>query len=448
MTVQTTSSKAGPFFGNGATLVWNSGFRVDQPADLRAIYTDTAGVETVLDPSAYIATGFGDPDGIGVTYPISGIPLSAAEKITLLRIVSYDQQTSITNQGGFYPQVIERALDRIVYQTQQIAEKLGRAITLSASSALSGLFLPDPESGKYLRGRADGTGYENADLIGSGSIGIPVSIAQGGTNATSISAARTSLGLGTAATLNAGTVVNNLVQLPSAGTLPALDATALTHTGKLIGITIYSMPGSYTYNKNPNAVRVEIELAAGGGQGGGTVATGTGTQTAGAGGSGGGYARRSLLNSLLAATTTVTVGVGGSTGGNGATGQNGGSSSFGALLSATGGTGGNAGLTPSNGTGANSSVTPTVGVGSSGDLNLSGGVGGPGLIFGASNPLSGQGGSSFFGFGGLWQINNADGVAAVNPGAGGGGSATGSTNVTRKGGAGASGMVIVREYDA
>jgi hypothetical protein len=139
-------------------------------------------------------------------------------------------------QGGFYPQVIERALDRIVYQTQQIAEKLGRAITLSASSALSGLFLPDPESGKYLRGRADGDGYENVELTSSGMIGLPLLVNQGGTGATTAATARTALGLqsgatttvGTAATRDAGTAANQVLLIPGDGKLPTIDGSRVT----------------------------------------------------------------------------------------------------------------------------------------------------------------------------------------------------------------------------
>jgi len=44
----------------------------------------------------------------------------------------------------------------------------------------------------------------------------------------SASTARTNLGLGTAATLNAGTSANNLVQLDGSGALPAVDGSALT----------------------------------------------------------------------------------------------------------------------------------------------------------------------------------------------------------------------------
>ena len=53
-------------------------------------------------------------------------------------------------------------------------------------------------------------------------------VANGGTSATTVSGARTALGLGTSATLNAGTSANNVVQLDSSAKLPAVDGSQLT----------------------------------------------------------------------------------------------------------------------------------------------------------------------------------------------------------------------------
>lgn len=57
---------------------------------------------------------------------------------------------------------------------------------------------------------------------------FPVSVANGGTGATTASAARTNLGLGSSATLTAGTSANNVVQLTAEAILPAVDASLLT----------------------------------------------------------------------------------------------------------------------------------------------------------------------------------------------------------------------------
>jgi len=76
---------------------------------------------------------------------------------------------------------------------QQLKELINRSIVLPVSSAFSGLTVPDPESGKFIRWKSDLSGLENADVTGQGAIGLPVSIANGGTNATTEAAARVAL---------------------------------------------------------------------------------------------------------------------------------------------------------------------------------------------------------------------------------------------------------------
>ncbi|MCA3263009.1 MAG: hypothetical protein ING44_13785 [Telmatospirillum sp.] len=61
------------------------------------------------------------------------------------------------------------------------------------------------------------------------SVALPLSLASGGTGATMAAAARTNLGLGSAATLNAGSAPNQLPQLDSLGRLPAVDGSLLTN---------------------------------------------------------------------------------------------------------------------------------------------------------------------------------------------------------------------------
>ncbi len=136
MTVQTTTNKAGPFAGNNVVTQFSTTFRVDGANDLQVIYTDTTGIDIILSQSVYSVSGYGADTGITVTYPLNGGgAIGPLERITLLRTVSNTQATSITNQGGFYPKVIENALDRIVFQCQQLAEKLTRAVSTGLKHA-------------------------------------------------------------------------------------------------------------------------------------------------------------------------------------------------------------------------------------------------------------------------------------------------------------------------
>lgn len=461
MTVQTTSSKAGPFLGNGVTRQWSSGFRIDQPADLQIYHTDATGNETLIDPALYTVSGFGDPGGVNVTYPVSGTPLSTAEKITLLRVVSYDQQTSITNQGGFYPAVIERALDRVVYQCQQLAEKISRAVLVGVSSAedpsvafnaiATNAALAQSGAISAAAAAADAAGSAAAAAASANSLSLPLAIGSGGTGASGAAAARSNLGLGTAATKDAGAAANNLVQLDGSGKLPAVDGSALLGlqaAGRLLNIITFTSSGTYTRNPASNFIIVYV---IGGGGGAGSTRGAASIFGGGLAGCGGGCAIKKVMSSVLSGAETVTIGFGGigaAGSGSVAQGSAGGTSSFGAWCSATGGMGG-------WGIDGQSNVGTSMlgGNGFGGDINLQG----DSTLIASSYATSvthapGARGAGPFGGPGAPPIGYVSNTAGNNasPNTGGGGSGgLGTYNSTTPivaGGNGGSGIVYVFEY--
>ena len=133
MTVATQTSSV-TYVGNGATTLFTFPFIGVNAADLEVIYTDSAGSETVLGPSQYTLVinpvPVGGLWGIGgsVTYPTSGTPIQTGNYITINRIVPYTQTISIANQGAFYPQAVEQALDLLELQIQQLETEAEYAI--------------------------------------------------------------------------------------------------------------------------------------------------------------------------------------------------------------------------------------------------------------------------------------------------------------------------------
>ena len=114
-----------------------------------------------------------------------------------------------------------------------------------------------------------------------------------------------------------------------------LDPLPLASSGRLLSTTYYLTAGTFTYTKatnNPSFIRVRMV-----GGGGSSGRKDTGYTGAGAGG---GYSEKTIQASDLNATETIVIGAGGIAVTVNGTGNNGGTTSFGAHCSATGGSGG------------------------------------------------------------------------------------------------------------
>ena len=123
--------------GNGSATVFPYGFPILDAAHLSVIYTDAGGAEMTLSPSLYSVTGIGALAGGSVTYPKSGSALATGTKLTIVRTVPYTQTTVLSNQGGYYPEVVERRFDEIYMAMQQLAEIVGRYTVSSISDPVT-----------------------------------------------------------------------------------------------------------------------------------------------------------------------------------------------------------------------------------------------------------------------------------------------------------------------
>lgn len=178
MTISITTNKTGPTAGDGVVTTFNYNFRIDDEDDLVVIHTDAAGVESTLTIGAdYTVAGVGEETGGTITYPVSGAPLPAAETLTLKRVIALTQTTNLRNQGGYFPEVQEGALDRLEMQIQQLDEQLGRALLVPPSTDL-GTFsaqLPSPLTASYFLAINSGaTGLTVVQSVPSGSVAISV----------------------------------------------------------------------------------------------------------------------------------------------------------------------------------------------------------------------------------------------------------------------------------
>lgn len=168
MTVSATERRAGPFDGNGSATAFPFSFKVFAATDVAVMFTSATDVDsTLVLNSDYSVTLHGDQDtspGGSITYPLTGSPLAAGEKLTILGAMPYTQPTELPDGGDYRARTVQDALDRLAILVQQIAELTGRTITVSPASGISGgLVLPNPSGGALVGWNAGGTALTNVD---------------------------------------------------------------------------------------------------------------------------------------------------------------------------------------------------------------------------------------------------------------------------------------------
>jgi len=236
-----------------------------------------------------------------------------------------------------------------------------------------------------------------------------------------------------------GALVMNIVSVRGSGTKTAWVVSQSAPGGAAVGansditslsgttmptVQVFTATGTYT---RPAGVRkIHVRGVAGGGAGGDTA----GANQSGGGGGGGGPIDKWIDASAIT-TVAVTIGAAGL----GASGTDGGTTSFGAYCSATGG------VWPGTGSGTAGAANGGLGgIGTGNDIDYTGGNGGNNW----NNICGGFGGDSLFGTGGRSVHNGGAGQNARGYGGGGAGGGDNTTNVA--GGDGTPGIIIVEEF--
>ncbi len=138
MTISSETRKAGPYTGNGLTTSFSFAFKVFTAADLLVVRTDLALFETtlVLNTDYTVTLNSNQDSNPGGTVVLPGA-LTTGFLLTLSSQVGALQATDLTNQGGFYPSVLNTALDKLTILVQQLKEQVGRAVKTDISSSVT-----------------------------------------------------------------------------------------------------------------------------------------------------------------------------------------------------------------------------------------------------------------------------------------------------------------------
>ena len=228
MTISSTNRKAGPYTGNGISTVFPFAFKVFTPDDLRVTSADALGVVTPLAADVdFIPTLNANQDANPGGSIALTAPLAVNHTLEITSDISPTQLIDLTNQGGFYPQVISKALDKLTILIQQLitngitSVSIGGVIT-GARNLGSGLGFFKAKVGEELHFRGVEAGI-GISLVDTGNT-IRITADGGGTGS---GEANTSSNLGTGYGLAAAkSGVNLPFKSLKAGTGVTMSATA------------------------------------------------------------------------------------------------------------------------------------------------------------------------------------------------------------------------------
>jgi len=221
MTVASNVNKSGPYEGDGANTSFTYGFKIFDKSELRVVHTDADGVETdlVVDVDYTVNNVGSAPPGNTIDYPVSGSPLPSGEYLTIVRDMLFTQAVDLENQGGYYPEVVEKMVDRNVMRLQQLKEAVDRAVKVDVSSDT------DPD-----------------DLIDNLEASEAAAVASAAAAAASAAAAANTYGYLNEVSLDEYGVAKDGVTDDTAAITSAMVARAAANA------TLVVPPGSYLYN--------------------------------------------------------------------------------------------------------------------------------------------------------------------------------------------------------
>ena len=234
MTISSTVRIAGPFTGNGVTTTFPFTYKVFSTADVQVIrLTISTGIETTLTiVTDYNITLNGDQDSNPGGNIVLVTPLLALYTLTATSDIANLQPTDLTNQGGFYPEVITDALDRATIQIQQISDIGDRTLKIPISDGLLNMELPT-------------TTQRINTILGFDAAGLPTVLVP---QASSITGNTVIVGT---LDVTSATTLQTTLGVTGAATLASVGVTGAATVGTTLGVTGAATFNSTDYLKIP-----------------------------------------------------------------------------------------------------------------------------------------------------------------------------------------------------
>jgi hypothetical protein len=153
------------YLGDDAAVTFPFTFPVYDEAHLYVYLQVIAdGSQALVDTGDYTVSGIGDEDGGSVVFDTAP---ASTYRVYILRSVPLTQDLDVENQGGFYPENMEREFDLLEMQIQQLREELSRTIRAPLGEEFPVLDTTFERRGKFL------TFADDEDALPTLSDGLP-----------------------------------------------------------------------------------------------------------------------------------------------------------------------------------------------------------------------------------------------------------------------------------
>ena len=177
MTISSTTRIAGPYIGNGTASVFAYTFKIFSAADIDVVRLNVStGLETtlVLTTDYTVTLNVDQNSNPGGSVTLVAGALASGFTLTITSDIANLQPTDLTNQGGFYPEVITDSFDRATIQIQQMQGEVSRSIKAPISDGSPNMELPaaSVRANTFLAFDANGV----PTVQTAGSTGTPTSI--------------------------------------------------------------------------------------------------------------------------------------------------------------------------------------------------------------------------------------------------------------------------------
>lgn len=136
MSISQELRRAGPYISDGSTKAFTFSFKVMKGSDLSVVVADnkdTSVSETLASTNYTVTLNDNQENSPGGTVTLNNA-LPSGKALAILSNAPFLQEKVFTNAGGFYPEVLNDALDTLTIYCQQLKEALGRCLIVPGTS--------------------------------------------------------------------------------------------------------------------------------------------------------------------------------------------------------------------------------------------------------------------------------------------------------------------------